>query len=70
MAQTKPNLKIRALRNGVELNSSSNACKFDYMAQFIVPVVTLNRFRKCVQKNVIKNRDTYPGDTYPENFGS
>ena len=56
MAQTKPNLKIRALLKGVEFNSLSNAYKFEYMVLFIVPVLSLNRC-KNVPKNVIKNRD-------------
>ena len=42
MAQTKTNLKIRALLKGVELNSLSNAYEFEFMALFIVPVLTLN----------------------------
>ena len=50
MSQTKPNLKVRALWKGVEFNSLSNACKFNIPTQFIVPVVTLNRFENVFQK--------------------
>ena len=47
MAQTKPNLKIR---KGVELNSLSNAYKFEYMALFIVHVLTLNSLKNVSKK--------------------
>ena len=50
MAQTKTNLKIRALRKGVEFNSLSNAYKFEFMALFIVPVSSLNRCKMCPKK--------------------
>ena len=50
MAQTKPNLKIRALWKGVESNSLSNAYKFEFVALFIVPVSTLNRCKNVSKK--------------------